>query len=73
MHTKDLFDSVANTQLETALFWKTEFLSVSVSLPSLCASEQQGEKEEEQHTCAGALWSELALPGEAEPAELKLE
>lgn len=55
------------------MFWKTEFLSVSVTLPSLCAALNSKVRRKKGSTHVLELWSELGLPGEAEPAELRLE
>lgn len=81
-------DSVGHTskisltlQWQTHRAWKYFFSgkpSSSLSPPCLSklpphSFEQLGEKEDGQHTCVGPIWSGRAVPGEAEPAELRLE
>ena len=66
---------MANTESQKPLY--TGKPSPSLSLcpfklpPHSC--EQLGEKEDGQHTCVGTIQSRHAVPGEAEPAELRLE
>lgn len=66
---------MATTQSQKPLYTGKPSPSLSLRLfklpPHSC--EQLGEKEDGQHTCVGTIQSRHVLPGEAEPAELRLE
>lgn len=66
---------MANTQSQKPLCSGKPSPSLSLCLFKLLphSFEQLGEKEDGQHTCVDTIRSRHALPGEAGPAELRLE